>query len=1080
MAPEWMRLLVSGPDAEAPKISATKARDLLEDDVLGGPSGVASEGDASALLAAVKERLNEVGQGSRYHDFLTAISASTVDMDKALEILIGHADLIARFRQCFAPQADVAADGDDDAMAEEPNMDHRGTEARIGQLVNLTFANMPGHAKERASMVDYVTKRAARSMFPRRLVILRGPPGAGKSEWAQQALRQEVEGGIAAGDALAARLAHICSADDFFTMFKSDGSVQKYSFDAHAFDANQVMNEARVRLAMEIGIEPLYIDNTNMKLWEMRPYIMLADRMGYVVSVVSPKEICPTWDDASVLALRCADKHKQTSDKYTGRPALEAMITEFEPLPEKEDPRHAVRASERPEAEEEGQRFGAQAAALKTLLPPSALLYKFETLLKEGTNLLRYVPPDGKGLGVNGQLGEDWHAFREKGDGSCTYDGRLQWYTEEPETAWSFAELALLEDLHAQAMDLPKADLPSSTSHPSLFANKGKTGPAKKTVGAAAGKKVAPAPPAQTKKPSQALAMAARAEAYVPASRRERFKQRMQNKEGEAEDAPKMQKNKRVASKQEAKTMFEDIDDNSELLSSAPTENEEMSAATFLAAVKSRLTEWGKLDQYHEFVVALSGNVDTKAAVRVLRGHEDLLRVFKSKFAPRSDLLSIKKELAEEPQDGPKPPTYAPGGSPGIVKAELDTGGKEVAPFTPASRYRPGARDPDGPRPPATLPPVKKELGVKTENGVKAELRPEDAPKPPAFPPSAARGTVTIGDESDDEAQDETSIANAVRKGRDECIAQLARTIFRRERAAGDSARQRLAMVRYATKRAARPRFPRELFILRGPPGTGKSEYAMQQLADHVDLEPEEELAARLTHVCSADDFFETFHDEGAVYKFESARLETVHNRNEVRTRFAMEAGIHPLYVDCSNLRLYEMRPYVQLAEKLGYVVSVMEPQDICDRWDDVSFLESANDTTNRQSANKVVTRAMVASLLEAFEPLPAGEDPLQAVLTAQRPLGPRAVPVNNKAPGAMAAPVSAVPDGPRPSAPPRVTGPQMGPRPSGANAVPKPPVLVPVKQENVVATGQKRPSGPASWNQQPWKKPYQVAPRGW
>merc|ERR1712000_431679 len=71
-----------------------------------------------------------------------------------------------------------------------------------------------------------------------------------------------------------------------------------------------------------------------------------------------------------------------------------------------------------------------------------------------------------------------------------------------------------------------------------------------------------------------------------------------------------------------------------------PTEQEEMSAAAFLAAVKTRLTEWGKLDQYHEFVLAVSGTVDAKAAVKILRGHDDLLRVFRRKFAPNSDLLA--------------------------------------------------------------------------------------------------------------------------------------------------------------------------------------------------------------------------------------------------------------------------------------------------------------------------------------------------------------------------------------------------------------------------------------------------------
>merc|ERR1712086_441228 len=115
---------------------------------------------------------------------------------------------------------------------------------------------------------------------------------------------------------------------------------------------------------------------------------------------------------------------------------------------------------------------------------------------------------------------------------------------------------------------------------------------------------------------------------------------------------------------------------------------------------------------------------------------------------------------------------------------------------------------------------------------------------------------VTVGDDSDDEdVIDDASITAAVGKGREECIAHLTKIIFRKERESREGVRQRFDMVRYATRRAAKPRFPRELFILRGSPGIGKTEFAMQQLKDHVDVEPSEELAARLTHICATDDF---------------------------------------------------------------------------------------------------------------------------------------------------------------------------------------------------------------------------------
>lgn len=419
------------------------------------------------------------------------------------------------------------------------------------------------------------------------------------------------------------------------------------------------------------------------------------------------------------------------------------------------------------------------------------------------------------------------------------------------------------------------------------------------------------------------------------------------------------------------------------MVAEAPTEEEEVSASTFLAAVKCRLTEWGKEEQYHEVLAALSYDVDVKTVVRILRGHDDLLWVFRRKFAPKADLRAIKAEVADEagPQSrgggGPQPPSGPPSSKGSrLVKEELSSS----TPFTPSASGQPvrsSADDSSGPRPPKFPPTrgVKREL-VKTEGGLSA------APRPPKFAPGAKRVPVTIGDDSDeeDELQDEATILAAVKKGRTECVAELAKLIFRRERSAHGAARLRLAMVRYATQRSAIPRFPRELFILRGAPGVGKTEYAMQHLRDNTELDNEDdEIAARLTHVCSADDFFERFTSvDGSTYKFEIGKVESYHRKNEMRVRLAMEAGIHPLYVDCTNLRLWEMRPYVELAENLGYVPQIVEPQEISDKFDDVDFLVEANDTADRRQRGKVVPRGLVAACLKAFEPLQDVEEAVE------------------------------------------------------------------------------------------------------
>jgi len=422
-------------------------------------------------------------------------------------------------------------------------------------------------------------------------------------------------------------------------------------------------------------------------------------------------------------------------------------------------------------------------------------------------------------------------------------------------------------------------------------------------------------------------------------------------------------------------------------------------------------------DQYTEFVIALSGSIDAKSAVRILRGHDDLINVFRRKFAPRADLAAIKAEIKEEDMEGPHPPPHPP--HLGIVKEELPPQAGGTAPFTPSSWSGTPARN---------FQSVKHEL-------VKTEGKSDIVPHPPAFDPQSSRRTVTVGDDSDGEIQDEASIAAAIRKGPTECIAQLVKTLFRKERAGHVGARSRLSMVHFAAKTVARPRFPRQLFLLRGLPGVGKSEYAMQQLIENVNVRPEEELAARLTHICAMDDFCVEFKDDDTqIYNLDSSKLETYHSRNETRIHLAMEAGIHPLYVDCPNMRLWEMHPYVALADRLGYVTTVVEPHEICEKWDDVDFLVSANDTSTRQQGGKVVPRGTLMALAKTFEPSPVLDDTLDAIRSARRPVGSRVVEA-------------------------QMDEPTERPRPTSRTEVRTPPI--PYGQ-----TGSSRTSGPQSWPQ--------------
>merc|ERR1712224_267572 len=120
-------------------------------------------------------------------------------------------------------------------------------------------------------------------------------------------------------------------------------------------------------------------------------------------------------------------------------------------------------------------------------------------------------------------------------------------------------------------------------------------------------------------------------------------------------------------------------------------------------------------------------------------------------------------------------------------------------------------------------------------------------------------------------------------------------------------------------------------------------------------------------------------------YLFEARKLEVQQLRNQGRVRLAMEAGIHPLFVDEPNMRFWEMRPYLVLAERLGYVATIVEPGDINEKWDDVDFLFVANDTCERREIGKVVSKEKLAAMVTAFESLPLVNDPLDAVRSAKQ-----------------------------------------------------------------------------------------------
>lgn len=89
---------------------------------------------------------------------------------------------------------------------------------------------------------------------------MRGLPGSGKSTLAKK---------IAGSNGV------IYSTDDFF-MVKGE-----YRYDVKMIGAYHEKNLERTVEAMQKRLPLIVIDNTNVKLWEMRKYVEAAENYGY-------------------------------------------------------------------------------------------------------------------------------------------------------------------------------------------------------------------------------------------------------------------------------------------------------------------------------------------------------------------------------------------------------------------------------------------------------------------------------------------------------------------------------------------------------------------------------------------------------------------------------------------------------------------------------------------------------------------------------------------------------------------------------------------------------------------------------
>uniref|UniRef100_A0A8C4QGQ8 CUE domain-containing protein n=1 Tax=Eptatretus burgeri TaxID=7764 RepID=A0A8C4QGQ8_EPTBU len=101
------------------------------------------------------------------------------------------------------------------------------------------------------------------------------------------------------------------------------------------------------------------------------------------------------------------------------------------------------------------------------------------------------------------------------------------------------------------------------------------------------------------------------------------------------------------------------------------------------------------------------------------------------------------------------------------------------------------------------------------------------------------------------------------------------------------------------------------LILLRGLPGSGKSTMARKIRMENKDAA-----------VLSTDDYFV----QGGIYSYNPDLLSEAHEWNHKRAREAMDACKSPVIIDNTNLKLWEMKPYVAMARQRNYSIMFLEP----------------------------------------------------------------------------------------------------------------------------------------------------------
>lgn len=103
------------------------------------------------------------------------------------------------------------------------------------------------------------------------LIFMRGLPGSGKSHLAMSLMENLVTENSKS---------HIFSTDDYFMV------RGRYHYDLQKLHFAHRWNQERVKRACTQGLSPIIVDNTNIEIWEMQPYLLDGLQNGYIIEVI--------------------------------------------------------------------------------------------------------------------------------------------------------------------------------------------------------------------------------------------------------------------------------------------------------------------------------------------------------------------------------------------------------------------------------------------------------------------------------------------------------------------------------------------------------------------------------------------------------------------------------------------------------------------------------------------------------------------------------------------------------------------------------------------------------------------------